>query len=283
MSVGPGERAGAVRGGARRLRGRAVHAQPGQGRRRRIRRRHQAAGAEDGPGPAQAVARCRSRPTPPTPRRWRCATWRWPPMRRPRRRGCRHGRSGAMIGSLRGEVLERDLDGSVLIEVGGVGYVVTRVATHARRARAVVTGVPLRPPPHPRRRPDAVRLPDPRRAAHVPVADRRRTASVRRWRWRSSPRTRRSALVDIVANNDVAALTLVPGVGKKTAERLMVELRDRLSLPMLDGAGGAGGRARRWPTSARRSPGSATATTRSATCCASCPATRDAPRCCATP
>ena len=29
-----------------------------------------------------------------------------------------------MIGSLRGEILERDLDGSVLIEVGGVGYVV---------------------------------------------------------------------------------------------------------------------------------------------------------------
>ena len=29
-----------------------------------------------------------------------------------------------MIGSLRGEILERDLNGSVLIEVGGVGYVV---------------------------------------------------------------------------------------------------------------------------------------------------------------
>nr|NKB42329.1 ATP-binding cassette domain-containing protein [Ilumatobacter sp.] len=29
-----------------------------------------------------------------------------------------------MIGSLRGEILERDLDGSVMIEVGGVGYVV---------------------------------------------------------------------------------------------------------------------------------------------------------------
>ena len=31
----------------------------------------------------------------------------------------------AMIGSLRGEVLERGLDGTVLLEVGGVGYLVT--------------------------------------------------------------------------------------------------------------------------------------------------------------
>ena len=43
-----------------------------------------------------------------------------------------------------------------------------------------------------------------------------------------------SALVDIIASNDIGALTLVPGVGKKTAERLLVELRNRLSLPMLD-------------------------------------------------
>ena len=38
-----------------------------------------------------------------------------------------------------------------------------------------------------------------------------------------------AALVDIVADDDVGALMLVPGVGKKTAERLLVELEDRLS------------------------------------------------------
>jgi len=43
-----------------------------------------------------------------------------------------------------------------------------------------------------------------------------------------------SALIDIVAGSDLGALTLVPGVGKKTAERLLVELRNRLNLPMLD-------------------------------------------------
>ena len=50
-----------------------------------------------------------------------------------------------------------------------------------------------------------------------------------------------TALVDIVANQDVAAMTLVSGVGKKTAERLLVELKSKLSVPVLDGVGGGGG------------------------------------------
>lgn len=44
------------------------------------------------------------------------------------------------------------------------------------------------------------------------------------------------ALFDIVASGDTAALTLVPGVGKKTAERLMIELKSRLTVPVLPGA-----------------------------------------------
>ena len=31
-----------------------------------------------------------------------------------------------------------------------------------------------------------------------------------------------------IANNDVAMLTRLPGVGKKTAERLIIEMRDKL-------------------------------------------------------
>jgi Holliday junction DNA helicase RuvA len=59
--------------------------------------------------------------------------------------------------------------------------------------------------------------------------------------WALSP----NALVDIIASNDIASLTLVPGVGKKTAERLLIELRNRLNLPMLDpvGSGPGGGTA----------------------------------------
>ncbi len=47
-----------------------------------------------------------------------------------------------------------------------------------------------------------------------------------------------AALFDVVSNNDVGALTLVPGIGKKTAERLIIELRDRLSVPVLDSGDG---------------------------------------------
>lgn len=35
-------------------------------------------------------------------------------------------------------------------------------------------------------------------------------------------------IVQIVHSNDVSRLTAVPGIGKKTAERLLIELRDRL-------------------------------------------------------
>ncbi len=37
-----------------------------------------------------------------------------------------------------------------------------------------------------------------------------------------------------VRNGDQAALTRVPGIGKKTAERLIIEMRDRLDLDALD-------------------------------------------------
>ena len=44
-----------------------------------------------------------------------------------------------------------------------------------------------------------------------------------------------------IRDNDTAALTRLPGVGKKTAERLVIEMRDRLQR----GNGGSGGEAQR--------------------------------------
>src|SRR5258708_11591802 len=40
-----------------------------------------------------------------------------------------------------------------------------------------------------------------------------------------------SAFAQCVLNEDIGALTRIPGVGRKTAERLIVEMRDRLSPP----------------------------------------------------
>lgn len=50
------------------------------------------------------------------------------------------------------------------------------------------------------------------------------------------------ALRRALAESDVKALTSVPGIGKRVAERLVVELRDKVDRPVTDAAGaGVGG------------------------------------------
>jgi Holliday junction DNA helicase RuvA len=46
------------------------------------------------------------------------------------------------------------------------------------------------------------------------------------------------ALARVVAEADIGALCLVPGVGKKTAQRLLIDLTSRLSVPALDSVPG---------------------------------------------
>ncbi|MGB0114912.1 MAG: Holliday junction branch migration protein RuvA [Ilumatobacteraceae bacterium] len=138
-----------------------------------------------------------------------------------------------MIGSLRGSVLERNTDGTVLIEVGGVGYLVT-VST--RVLAELEPGTPVFLYVHHHIREDAQTLygfsnRDDRATFQVLIATHGIGPALAVAILATHPP---SALFDVVSNNDVAALTLVPGIGKKTAERLIVELRDRLSVPTLD-------------------------------------------------
>ena len=65
-----------------------------------------------------------------------------------------------------------------------------------------------------------------------------------------------TAFAACVQRGDSAALTRVPGVGRKTAERLIVEMRDRLAPPELPGGGGGcGGGHERRERSLRRAGG----------------------------
>ena len=74
---------------------------------------------------------------------------------------------------------------------------------------------------------------------------------------------RPDALRQIVATEDIAALTQVPGIGKKGAQRLVLELKDKLGAPSIGAAGRAAtatsaGRHRRWLAAAgARCPGRA--------------------------
>lgn len=139
-----------------------------------------------------------------------------------------------MIGSLRGTLVERAPDGELLVEVGGIGYRVLAGPTTAARLGDVAAEVRVWTHHHVRE--DAQVLygfatRDERGAfealisahgvgpalalailtVHEPLALRR-----------------------VLADDDVGALCLVPGVGKKTAARLLVELKSRLELPAGD-------------------------------------------------
>jgi Holliday junction DNA helicase RuvA len=142
-----------------------------------------------------------------------------------------------MIGSLRGEVLERSGDGTVLIDVAGVGYEVT-VSPHAFGELEPTTKAFLYIHHHIRE--------DDQTLYGFLTRDERTTFTTLIATHGVGPALAMAilatyppaALIDVVANGDVGALKAVPGVGPKTAQRLLVELRDRLSIPVLADPGG---------------------------------------------
>ena len=150
-----------------------------------------------------------------------------------------------MIGSLRGEVLDRS-GAELLVEVAGLGY---RVQVTPDVAMSMPPGESVFLHVHHHRREDAEVL-----YGFASLEDRRvfetliGTHGV-------GPALGLAilsvhdpvALGQAVAEEDVAALCLVPGVGRKTAARLLVELKSRLTVAVVDvsstpGGGAADGR-----------------------------------------
>jgi holliday junction DNA helicase RuvA len=142
-----------------------------------------------------------------------------------------------MIGWLRGELLARTLEGEVLVDVGGVGYRVSvPVSLFARIGEA---GDEVRLHVHTHVREDAIVLygfatPEERRcfeallSAHgVGPSLALSVLSL------MSP----ADLIRAVMDEDLGVLCDVPGIGRKTAARLVIDLRSRLEVPEMNGSG----------------------------------------------
>ncbi len=138
-----------------------------------------------------------------------------------------------MIGSVRGEVLERSATGEVLVEVGGVGY---RVLVPLGAIPSLDPGSGAFLFTHLHVREDAMTL------FGFPTRDERDTFEVLVAATGVGPKLALAilsvhspgALRRALLDDDVEALTLVPGVGKRTAQRLVVELKTRLDVPDLE-------------------------------------------------
>jgi holliday junction DNA helicase RuvA len=145
-----------------------------------------------------------------------------------------------MIGSLRGRLLHRGA-GEVLVEVGGVGYVVVTAPTTAVSLGEVGDEVFVWIHHHVRE--DAETL------YGFAGRDERVTFDALLGAHGVGPSLALAilsvhgpgALARILVEDDVSALCLVPGVGPKTAARLLVELKSRLDIPALGPVPAGGG------------------------------------------
>jgi Holliday junction DNA helicase RuvA len=134
-----------------------------------------------------------------------------------------------VIGRLAGRVVTQEADGSVVLDVGGVGYELalplgTLGRTHADGAGRVTLWV------HTHVREDALAL--------FGFADDTERGAFRALLGVSNVGPKiavavlgalpAAELARAVARRDLAAMTKIPGIGKKIAERLLLELRDKL-------------------------------------------------------
>jgi len=134
-----------------------------------------------------------------------------------------------MIGSLRGTLLERG-DGDVLVEVAGVGYRVTVAPSTAVTLGELGGEVFIHVHHHIRE--------DNQTLYGFPSGDERRAFVALLSAHGVGPALALAilsvhdpvGLQRVLAEDDIAALCLVPGVGKKTAARLLVELKSKLDV-----------------------------------------------------
>lgn len=139
-----------------------------------------------------------------------------------------------IIGSLSGKLIERSLGGEVIVEVNGVGYRLTVTPATALLLGEIGDDVFIHV--HHHIRDDAQML------YGFPSLDERVSFEALISAHGVGPALglailsvhRPAELRRVLADDDIAALCLVPGVGKKTAARLLVELKSRLDLPDVD-------------------------------------------------
>jgi Holliday junction DNA helicase RuvA len=146
-----------------------------------------------------------------------------------------------MIGSLRGTLLARSPDAELLVEVSGVGYRVQATPRTAATAGEVGSQVFVHV--------CHIVREDAQTLYGFSSLDERRTFEALIGAHGVGPSLGLSilavhhpdALRQAVASDDVDLLCLVPGVGPKTAVRMLVELKSRLDLPEVEAPPGADG------------------------------------------
>jgi len=139
-----------------------------------------------------------------------------------------------MIGSLRGLLMDKDREGEVIVEVGGVGYRVSVNPGTLAELPEIGSDVFVHIHHH-------IREGDQQFYGFATLAERKCFESVIGAHG-VGPALAMAVLATLppdelglaVATNDVDALCLVPGVGKKTAQRMVLELKNRLEISAFD-------------------------------------------------
>jgi holliday junction DNA helicase RuvA len=142
-----------------------------------------------------------------------------------------------VIGWLHGELVTRTPQGEIILDVGGVGYRLT--VSPALLAAVGDRGSDVELHVHTHVREDAIVL------YGFATAEERRCFEALLGAHGVGPALalsilsalRPTDLISAVLHEDLAALCTVPGVGRKTAARLVLDLRSRLELPEFAGDG----------------------------------------------